>query len=29
MTFFGFTEEKISNELKKMEDGIAEAIENR
>ena len=27
MTFFGFTEEKISGELKKMEDGLAEAIE--
>lgn len=27
MTFFGFTEENISNELKKMEDGYREAIE--
>ncbi len=26
MTFFGFTEESISNELKKMEDGITEVI---
>lgn len=29
MTFFGFTEEKISNELTKMEDGLAEAMENK
>lgn len=29
MTFFGFTEENISNELKKMEDSIAEVTKKR
>jgi len=29
MTFFGFTEENISNELKKMEDNITELIKKR
>jgi hypothetical protein len=29
MTFFGFTEENIGNELKKMEDSITEVVKKR